>query len=58
MIEQKLSVSRGQAMVRCRKDGTAILSSEGESPTLWRPSGGQWNTIYKDQVRYTTPQNT
>jgi hypothetical protein len=49
MIDQKLTVSRGQALIRCKADGTAVLSSEGDSPTLWRAPGGQWNSLYKDQ---------
>ena len=52
MVDQKLTVSRGQAMIRCTADGIAILSSEGESPTLWRSNGGQWDPLYKGQEHY------
>lgn len=46
MIEQKLTVSRIQAIVKCSNDG-AVLSSEGRGPTLWRMPGGQWNALYR-----------
>jgi len=49
MVEQKSSVSKKQCMVRCAADGTGILASEGESPTLWRTAGGAWSALFQGQ---------
>jgi len=51
MIEQKLTVSRIQALVKCSNAG-AVLSSEGRGVTLWRMPGGEWNVLYKGESRY------
>ena len=42
MFEQKLTVSRRQAVVQVLADGTAALTSCGRGPTLWRARGGAW----------------
>ena len=44
MVEQKLTVSRKQCVVRCRDDATAFLTSFGRGPTLFRghSSRGLW----------------
>ena len=44
MLNQKLTVSRKQGVVRCLADGTATLTSEGRGPTLWREHGGMSKT--------------
>jgi hypothetical protein len=50
MIEQTPTVGRGQCKIRCTADGAAVLASVGESPTLWRATGGgAWNPLYKYQ---------
>ena len=52
MVNPNLSVSRGQCTIRCTVDGGAILASDGDSPTLVRSPGGEWEAIYKDQQRF------
>jgi len=52
MVNPSPSVSRGQCNIRCTADGAAILASDGDSPTLIRSGGGQWEYIYKDQQRF------
>ena len=44
MINQQLTVSRKQCLVKCLDDGTATLTSCGRGPTLFRgsSSGGHW----------------
>jgi len=42
MVEQKLTVSRKQAIVQVHGDGSAALTSLGRGPTLWRTLGGPW----------------
>ena len=50
MIEQSLSVDKKQATVKCReRDGAAILTAEGDKPTMWREPGGEWCYIEKEQ---------
>jgi len=45
MIEQKLTVSREQAVVRCEADGSATLTSKGKGPTLWCSRGEPWVAV-------------
>jgi len=47
MIDQSLTVSRKQCIVRCQSDGSATLTSEGPSPTMWRQLGGAWFPVQK-----------
>ena len=58
MVEQNPSVAKEQCVVRCAADGTGILASAGESPTLWRAAGGGWSALYQGQVRHATPPTT
>lgn len=45
LLEEKLTVSRKQCIVKIIADGTATLVSEGKAPTLWRQPGGPWNPL-------------
>ena len=50
MIDQKLTVSRKQAIIECNSDGSLKVTSEGKGPTLLRgmqTTGGQWVGLYK-----------
>jgi len=49
MLDQKLTVSRVQAVVQVLPDGTAALESRGKGPTLWRERGGPWYAIQKGE---------
>ena len=51
MQKQKLTVSRVQCKVRVADDGTALLTSCGKGPTVWRSWGGLWNYLNKDEWR-------
>jgi len=42
MVDQKLTVSRKQAIVQVHADGSAALTSLGRGPTLWRALGMAW----------------
>ena len=44
-------VSREQCVVRVAPDGAATLTSRSQYvPTLWRPSGGDWVALYRDDT--------
>ena len=46
------TVSRIQAIAHVFPDGTAMLSSHGRGPTLWRSAqGGPWNPLYKGESK-------
>lgn len=45
MVEQKLTVSRKQCIVKVNADGTATLTSCGKSPTFWRQRDGPWCAV-------------
>jgi hypothetical protein len=49
MLEQKLTVSRVQAVVQVLADGTALLESRGKAPTLWRACGGPWYALNRGE---------
>ena len=49
MLQQRLTVSRIQAIAQANSDGTATLTSHGRGPTLWRAHGGPWNALYSGQ---------
>ena len=50
MLDQKLSVSLAQCVLRSAADGTATLASLGEAPTLVRAAGGGWNQLYNGET--------
>ena len=52
MQTQKLTVSRKQCKITVGADGTAILTSKGKGPTLWRSTqtGGQWYGLNQDEA--------
>ena len=52
MVTPKDTVGKGQCTITCAPDGAAILASAGDSPTLVRAPGGQWEAIYQDQQHY------
>ena len=49
MAQEKLTVSRVQALVNVGHDGSATLLSSGKGPTLVRFPGGPWNPLFKGQ---------
>ena len=49
MLEQKMTVSREQAVVECSIDGILTLVSKGKGPTLWRAYGADWVALHKGE---------
>ena len=49
MISQKITVSREQCAVKVLADGTALLTSRGRGPTLWREHDGRWYALGKGE---------
>ena len=54
MVHPQLTVSRIQAIVQAFPDSTAMVTSHGRGPTLWRGagSGGQWSPLFKGEWRF------
>ena len=52
MMDQEITVSREQAIVRVAQDGKANLISIGRGPTYWREHQmGQWSLLQRDSAK-------
>ncbi|EOD38634.1 hypothetical protein EMIHUDRAFT_224425 [Emiliania huxleyi CCMP1516] len=49
MMNEALTVSRVQCMVRVLADGTPTLVGCGKAPSLYRAFGGPWSPLYKGE---------
>ena len=49
MMNEALTVSRVQCMVRVLADGTPTLVGCGKAPSLFRAFGGPWSPLYKGE---------
>jgi len=51
MVVESQAVSRVQALVKCQGDGSLTVTGCGKYPSLLRQYGGQWDYIYKGDMR-------